>query len=167
MNMENNKISQGSKANKNGHICEQTITPVLKEYGFILINYKEYTHNLAIYKNYKELAITSFPFTSIYNGKGKTEYVLKSKRIGHDVRIECKWQQAAGSVDEKFPYLYLNCVYGYPESEIWLLIDGNGYKKEARKWLEQVINDRWLIKDDKKIIRLFTDRKSTRLNSSH
>jgi hypothetical protein len=29
--------------------------------------------------------------------------------------IECKWQQVSGSVDEKLPYLYLNCIEAMPE----------------------------------------------------
>ena len=42
-------------------------------------------------------------------------------------------------MDEKFPYLYLNCIQAMPEREIILLIDGNGYKPGALAWLKQLL----------------------------
>ena len=49
------------------------------------------------------------------------------------VRVEAKWQQAAGSVDEKYPYMLLNGIYQYPEKEIIFVVDGGGYKPGARR----------------------------------
>ena len=61
-----------------------------------------------------------------------------------------KWQQSQGSVDEKFPYLYLNCIQAMPEREIILLIDGNGYKPGALAWLKQAV-----ASQDAKLIHVF------------
>ncbi|MFH1291917.1 MAG: PD-(D/E)XK nuclease superfamily protein [bacterium] len=55
--------------------------------------------------------------------------------------IESKWQQSAGSVDEKFPYLVLNIRERYPCSTI-VVLDGGGYKKGAEKWLRDQIDDK-------------------------
>jgi hypothetical protein len=58
--------------------------------------------------------------------------------------IECKWQQSAGSVDEKYPFTLFNIIkIGVPTI---ILLDGNGYKKTAMKWLkDQVSPQRALI----------------------
>ncbi len=68
------------------------------------------------------------PFTTIYQHGGNTEFRLISERYNMDIRIECKWQQVAGSVDEKLPYLYLNCIEAMPEKHIIIIIDGDGWK---------------------------------------
>jgi SepF-like predicted cell division protein (DUF552 family) len=57
-------------------------------------------------------------------------------------RIECKWQQTAGSVDEKLPYLYLNTIEAMPEDQIMIIIDGAGWKKGAVDWLRRAVNEK-------------------------
>jgi hypothetical protein len=49
-----------------------------------------------------------------------------SKAHGVHVRIECKWQQSAGSVDEKLPYLYLNAIESMPEDHVIIVYGGGG-----------------------------------------
>jgi len=73
---------------------------------------------------------------------GRTEFVIVDgcRRI----RVEAKYQSAPGSVDEKYPYMLLNGIYNYPESEIIFVVDGGGYKPGARRWLENSINNNWL-----------------------
>lgn len=41
------------------------------------------------------------------------------------------------SVDEKLPYLYLNCVESMLENHIIIIIDGGGYKEGALKWIKE------------------------------
>jgi hypothetical protein len=48
--------------------------------------------------------------------------------------IEAKWQQAVGSVDEKFPYLVANIRERYPYATV-IVLDGGGYKPTAERWL--------------------------------
>jgi hypothetical protein len=58
--------------------------------------------------------------------------------------IECKWQQAAGSVDEKYPFTVFNIMKIAVPTII--LLDGGGYKPAAMVWLkDQVGKDRALI----------------------
>lgn len=53
--------------------------------------------------------------------------------------------------------MYLNCIYGYTEVEIILIVDGGGYKPGARAWLDKVISEKWLIDEKKpKSIQLMT-----------
>jgi len=58
------------------------------------------------------------------------------------IRIECKWQQVKGSVDEKLPYLYLNTIEAMPENTIMILIDGAGWKTGAVKWLKDAVQQK-------------------------
>lgn len=81
------------------------------------------------------------PYQTIYGQKGRTEFLLSSKTHGLDIRIECKWQQSNGSVDEKFPYLYLNSIEAIPENHIIIIADGKGFKPGAIPWLKNAIKE--------------------------
>jgi hypothetical protein len=106
----------------------------------------------------KELLLTDAPYTSIYGHQGKTEFLLQSKRLNRSTRIECKWQQSSGSVDEKFRYLYLNCVFAMPENEVVIVLDGRGAKPAAVAWLRNAAATRHLIPHEmqEKTINVFT-----------
>ena len=54
--------------------------------------------------------------------------------------IESKWQQAGGSVDEKYPYLIINIQTRYPHKTI-LILDGSGYKKGAEEWIRSEVGN--------------------------
>jgi predicted Rossmann-fold nucleotide-binding protein len=67
-----------------------------------------------------------------------------------------KWQQVAGSVDEKFPYLYLNCIETMSENEIILIVDGGGYKDGALAWLKDAVQEKKYQNNLAKEIRVFS-----------
>ena len=155
----NNKIQGGSLANKSGKTFEQILIPIFKSYDYVFINEKSENGKLIFTKKEQEelkqtknkYFIKDAPYITIYGHKGKTEFVLVNKCLGKEIRIECKWQQSAGSVDEKYPYLYLNCVDAFEEQEIILIIDGGGMKLGAEQWLKDKINQNWLNYKNKKI----------------
>ena len=84
--------------------------------------------------------------------------MLKSKKFDCEIRIECKWQQSNGSVDEKFPYLYLNCIEAMPEKEIVIIVDGGGAKVGAITWLQETVKSKKYTSDynNDKIIHVFS-----------
>ena len=91
-------------------------------------------------ENYgQEILLKNVPFETIYGHKGNTEFLLISEKYKLRIRIECKWQQSAGSVDEKLPYLYLNTIEAMPEKDIMILIDGEGFKAGAKTWLKTAV----------------------------
>jgi hypothetical protein len=132
-------LKKGAKTNITGNQLEITVKTVLLAKGFELVNFSEWIKNPDAYSH--ELLLSNAPFTTIYGHKGKTEFLLKSEKYGFDIRIECKWQQVAGSVDEKLPYLYLNAIEAMPEKDIIILIDGEGWKAGAIQWLKMAIED--------------------------
>ena len=123
---------------KSGNILEKTVKAVLTGNGFTVINYREWSKNPSEFG--EELLLTNVPFETIYQHHGSTEFLLKSKEFNLEIRIECKWQQVSGSVDEKLPYLYLNTIETMPEKHIVILIDGDGWKPGAIPWLKEAVS---------------------------
>jgi hypothetical protein len=44
---------------------------------------------------------------------------------------------SAGSVDEKFPYLFLNARDRMPEQEVWIILHGEGARPKAVEYLKR------------------------------
>ena len=133
----------GAIANRQGNILEQQVRQAFASHGFREVSFAEY-EKIASGSTLPgvpvpDLLVRRVPYQSIYGHRGVTEFLAVSASRGLAIRIECKWQQSQGSVDEKFPYLYLNCIQAMPEREIILLIDGNGYKPGALAWLKQAV----------------------------
>lgn len=133
------KLTSHNKTNITGNQLETAIMTVLVNKGFELVAFKDWQNNPQNYGD--ELLLKNVPFTTIYGHQGKTEFLLKSVKYNKQIRIECKWQQVAGSVDEKLPYLYLNAVEKMPEKEIILLIDGPGWKPGAIDWIRNAVQN--------------------------
>jgi hypothetical protein len=126
--------NQGGIANNQGRVLEQVVSLTMQQKGFRVIPYIKWKDDPGAYGD--EVVLTNVPYETIYGHQGKTEFKLVSKKYG-DYRIECKWQQSPGSVDEKFPYLYLNCIEKMPEQNIIIVLDGQGAKQGAVSWLRQ------------------------------
>lgn len=161
-----NEEASGLKANNSGMKLEKAVEELfIKVFNGNVLMFKEYEKLLIKNKinNSKPLLIKNYPYVSIYGSKCYSEFVLiaKNKRV----RIECKHQKSAGSVDEKFAYLYLNVVTSYPEKEVILLVDGHGYRAGARQWLADSIGSNFLNKDNKKIKLLYLSEMEEYLNS--
>ena len=144
----------GAIANRQGNILEQQVRQAFASHGFREVSFAEY-EKIASGSTLPgvpvpDLLVRRVPYQSIYGHRGVTEFLAVSASRGLAIRIECKWQQSQGSVDEKFPYLYLNCIHAMPEREIILLIDGNGYKPGALAWLKQAV-----ASQDAKLIHVF------------
>ena len=151
-------ISQGAQANKNGKVFEQMMIPIFKNSGFEIFKETDLTKKSVKAKlaaGLKKYVITNASYITIYASGGRTEFVIVDDP--RRIRVEAKYQTAAGSVDEKFPYMLLNGIYQYPESEIIFVVDGGGYKQGARDWLKNKIAENWLdYKSNGKDIKLMT-----------
>ncbi|WP_028962641.1 PD-(D/E)XK nuclease superfamily protein [Sulfobacillus thermosulfidooxidans] len=135
-----NNQSSGRSANRNGRTLENTVIHTFVDKGFQVVFYREWHQNPNRYG--AELLLRNVPYTTIYGQDGKTEFLVRSQRYQLNMRLECKWQQTSGSVDEKFPYVYLNAIAAMPEPQIALLIDGGGAKPNALRWLKNAVSQR-------------------------
>lgn len=140
------KENKGAFATQSGHTLESIVITVLQAKGFQVVQYNKYIKTPEKFGD--EILIRNVPYTTIYNHPGKTEFLLSSKKYNLKLRIECKWQQVAGSVDEKLPYLYLNCIEKIPETDILIIVDGAGAKKGPVQWLKSVCNNRLYVGQD-------------------
>lgn len=127
------------KASNTGDILEKTVQNFFLQKGFDVVGYSKWIKNKKKYG--EELLLKHVPYSSIYNHKGYTEFLLLSKKLDKEIRIECKWQQSSGSVDEKLPYLFLNATTKMTEKEIMIIIDGEGWKEGAIPWLKNAVNE--------------------------
>jgi hypothetical protein len=146
-------MQKGTKGNITGNQLEVAVKTVLLGKGFQIVNYRVWEKDPDKYG--KELLLENVPFTTIYEHKGNTEFLLLSDKYKLHIRIECKWQQVAGSVDEKLPYLYLNSIEAMPEKDIMILIDGAGWKPGSIKWLREAVKSKKYTtaqNNDKKIL---------------
>lgn len=124
----------GAYANSSGSVLEGLVEHALAKKGFMVIKYKEWLINPEQYG--EELLLKNVPYEGLYKHASTTEFVLISKKYNLKTRIECKWQQVSGSVDEKLPYLFLNCSEKMSEPQIIILLDGGGAKPGAIEWLK-------------------------------
>ena len=141
-----------------GNVLEQTVKGTFIGKKFEIVNFRKWQKDPT--KHGGELLLMNVPYQTIYDHKGNTEFLLKSKKYNKEIRIECKWQQRAGSVDEKLPYLYLNMIEKMPENEIIVIIDGDGWKAGSIPWLKHAIADRLYLNTvtENKTIRVFNIR---------
>lgn len=146
-------ISQGAQANKSGRVFENMMIPIFKDTGFEIFTETDLRTKKP--EGLQRYIIKNASYTTIYNEGGRTEFVIVDG--DRRIRVEAKYQSTQGSVDEKYPYMLLNGIYQYPESEIIFVVDGGGYKPGARQWLEEHIRNNWLdYKARGKNIRLMT-----------
>lgn len=139
--------TQGAQANKTGGVLEELVIGTATRHGFDVIPFRDYTKRPHQFG--KELLLRHVPYTGLYGGRGYTEFLMLSDRYDMRLRIECKWQQSAGSVDEKLPYTYLAAIDAMPENEIIILVDGDGFREGAKDWIRKAAADRRYIPADK------------------
>jgi hypothetical protein len=133
-------MEKGTKTNVTGNQLETAVKTVLSGKGFEIFNYRSWEKQPLKFN--KEIVLENAPYTTSYGHNGNTEFLLISEKYDMHIRIECKWQQVAGSVDEKLPYLYLNAIEAMPEKTIIILIDGAGWKQGAIKWLKDAVKNK-------------------------
>lgn len=142
---------QGAKANRTGKALEQKIVKLFRDKGFTVYKYLDFVkENIDTSCNY---IVENVPYINAYGQTSKTEFVMHYN--GKDTRIEAKWQEVAGSVDEKYIFMFYNAVFHYPEKDVIFVVDGNGYRPGARKWIEDSIKEnRFNYKEKGKTIQL-------------
>ncbi len=108
---------QGRQANLSGRAAEDMIYCILKERGYRVVRQcplgtNIYGHNMKV--DFWVLGIPMFPDGLI---------------------IESRWQEVAGSADEKFPYLVWNIMTCYPFPTM-VVYGGGGSRTGAILWLQ-------------------------------
>lgn len=114
--------SQGAQANRTGGVAEGVIASILDSCRVDYIR----QHLIGI---------------SIYGHPLRADFYLPKDEL----IIESKWQDVAGSADEKLPYLVMNIRERYPLPTL-LVLGGKGWKAGAITWVKKQV-DRTLLVD--------------------
>ena len=130
-------ISSGKQANVTGNALERFVEHVLTEHDYTeFINHKDQVFAMRHTIGGKQYSKQPYCGQSIYDTARRCDFlVFNQNKFPEGLVIECKWQQVAGSVDEKYPFAVHNIMkIGVPTI---ILIDGGGYKKAASEWLKR------------------------------
>ncbi|CAA7616939.1 PD-(D/E)XK nuclease superfamily protein [Magnetospirillum sp. UT-4] len=131
--------SQGQEANWSGQDFERRIRRVLIDRGFAALTFAEWRSRG---EPGGDWILANAPFTTLYGGPGRTEFLVLSDRLGLEIRIEAKYMAATGSVDEKLPYVYLSAVEAARERTVFVIIDGPGWRPGSVEWLRTAAAER-------------------------
>jgi hypothetical protein len=132
-------MAGGTKANKTGNALESFVENLLIRNGYIKFqNHKRQVFGMRKSMGGKRYFKHAWCGESIYGSQRKCDFLVINKgKFPEGLIIECKWQESAGSVDEKYPFVMLNIMkIGVPTI---VLIDGDGYKKQAFEWLKNQV----------------------------
>ncbi len=150
-------MSGGAAANESGLTWEGWVRNMANLQGFSVLNHRE-RETCEILIPERRIVWTHVPYKTIFHNtksqspaKTSTEYVVESG--SEQARIECKWQGVSGSVDEKYPFMFLNAVLTMTEPTVILALGGSyfeeGRGREVYKWLENAClkPPEWLAED--------------------
>ncbi|MAG24658.1 4-diphosphocytidyl-2C-methyl-D-erythritol kinase [Candidatus Pacearchaeota archaeon] len=125
----------GAEANRSGRLLERFVIETMRSHGFIIQPYSVDADNRDWISPNRVL--TNVPYKSIYGFAGaRSEFVIVAETLDRRIRVECKYQESAGSIDEKFPYMHRNALI-VPEREVIFLLGGVGAKPGAVEWLRR------------------------------
>lgn len=134
-------MSGGAEANASGLAWEGWVKTVAQRQGFTIQHYSKRT-NCNIPEKERRIIWIQAPYKTIFHvlkkpSKAYSEFVIEC--AGELVRVECKWQAGAGSVDEKYPFMYLNAVLTIEEPTVVFALGGayfeSGKGAEVKQWL--------------------------------
>jgi hypothetical protein len=120
-------MTQGYESNHSGQFLESMVTREFSTRGFLFRTFDRDADNLDLFT--PRVVVRNVPYTSLYKCESRSEFVITDH--SRKIRVECRWQETSGSVDEKFPYLLDNAEFCMPESEILILLGGDGARKGA------------------------------------
>ncbi|MDR1475188.1 MAG: hypothetical protein LBI30_01545 [Holosporales bacterium] len=140
MNLSLETISGGTKANKTGNALEGFVEDILIRNGYTeFINHKKQVFTMREFVGGKQFSKQPWCGESIYGSSRKCDFLIMNREKFPDgLIIECKWQESSGSVDEKYPFTLQN-VEKIGVTTV-VLIDGDGYKKQAFDWLRNQVS---------------------------
>ncbi len=128
-----------------GRTLEVMIEAACKANGFTVALWSK--RNQRKYDDIDEMLYKNVPLSHVIDVQGRTEFVLHSKRVGFNVRIECKNQSTTGSAWEKLLYAYYRLAK-FAEEPLCILVHGgsNEQHKMMCDWMKHNTElEQWII----------------------
>jgi hypothetical protein len=133
-------MSSGSKANSTGSRFEKRIAAELEAAGYIEVPASAYLRlRNSDFLPSKCFVRHIYVGETVFGTERFADFLIVNKEIFPDgLILECKWQQAGGSVDEKFSFLHQNILKtGVPTI---FLYGGGGHKPGSIVYLNERID---------------------------
>ena len=149
-------LQGGTQANINGQIFERHIITQLEDKGLTVINSKE-MDKIMRHNDWPSLINELYPGGVIIKGRNYYKSIYNNPRCFSEYRIfkddlyfrlECKWQQGAGSVSEKIPYFYMNFIENNFPEPMCVFVHGGDAIIPAVTWLKEAWNNKLYVKDN-------------------
>lgn len=129
-------LKQGEKAVISGLDFDEEIGVVLQQHGFSIVNDAAGQEG--------NIAVRNVGYETLYGTQGRFDYVLYAPFLPDPVWIEANNQNAAGTTDEKLPYLFLSALQNAPAQHVILVLGGDGRRAGAMQWIKEAQSDpRW------------------------
>lgn len=133
-------MNSGTTANKRGKQLESFVKGLVPEnYQFVKAN-----HFFALMElNQPIFCSQCWVGTDIYGKRRRVDFILYHPEIWpKSLVIQCKWQASSGSVHEKYPFEVLSI--NKSKLNTIIILDGEGYPKEAKNWLYHQAGKKYL-----------------------
>lgn len=129
-------MNQGQEANISGKYLENMVERTFKDLGYEIKTYNDDRGVLDMFM--PKLLLRNVPFTNLFGGTSRTEFVAMNEAHERKLRIECKAQEVPGSTEEKLVYFYLNAIRCMPENEAMLFYGGEFFNTKSRaiEWIK-------------------------------
>jgi len=140
---DGSKCVQGVNANKSGFRQEREIEKILVNLGVYSMKYSMFNKSELTFREFFDEVVDGgfsgvlfkhVPYRKLWGTTGYNEYVLHTKRMS-GVRIDSRFQDVPGSVEEKAYYLFETASVSYSEKTCIIVLDGKAVKPEIRNWL--------------------------------
>ena len=135
---------QGQKACQTGAMLEKMVESMLVSAGFEFMNTADATSELCKDEATKKWYARQFKgLVGAYGIPVTVDFVVGSPtEFKKGLVIEVKYQKVPGSVDEKYPYVFLNFKKWFEKGiKSALFMEGGGYKACALQWCKDNQNN--------------------------
>jgi hypothetical protein len=120
-------VTSGSQANRSGRTAEDAIADLLSRH------HCEFSRQVEV-------------GTSIYGTTMRADFLAHNLvDFPKGLVIESKWQDTAGTADEKFPYLAANVRGNNYRHPVVVVVYGGGFRPGAVRWLQEQVDGEHLI----------------------
>ena len=119
-------------ANRSGKRLEDFAADILEERDYLFVPHVRFFPSRELEQPiYTRQCETG---KDIYGKRRRVDCILYHPRLWKDcLVIQCKWQAATGSVEEKYPFEVLSIAQN--EFDTIIILDGGGYSGGAKQWL--------------------------------
>lgn len=126
-------------ASQSGRRLETFVEQVFVEVGILVSRELEAVDICQASVGSPAMVARNANYQTVFGHDARIEFILSLG--GKCYLIETKRQTVGGSIDEKMPYVFLNAQLNIDRFGFILVLEGQGMKPEARKWIETQARD--------------------------